>query len=195
MTNFMSDGATVAALGPIVLPMATLANVSAVKVGLITSFSSSFANFLVVGTPNNAICFGMGRDPETGERLLEVMDFVKYGLPVTVSEPPPSRPEPASKESPEPEVSTPAPAPPADTPPGRYVVYVSSNRVEAFARETLSALRRQGYDASIWEVDIPGKGHWFRVVAGSFDDRDAARALRTELRGQTRWKDASILRR
>jgi len=84
MTNFMSDGATVAALGPIVLPMATLANVSAIKVGLITSFSSSFANFLVVGTPNNAICFGMGRDPETGERLLEVMDFVKYGLPVTL---------------------------------------------------------------------------------------------------------------
>ena len=84
MTNFMSDGATVAALGPIVLPMATLANVSAVKVGLITSFSSSCANFLVVGTPNNAICFGMGRDPETGERLLSVMDFVKYGLPVTL---------------------------------------------------------------------------------------------------------------
>ncbi len=84
MTNFMSDGATVAALGPIVLPMATLANVSVWKVGLITSFSSSFANFLVVGTPNNAICFGMGRDPETGERLLEVMDFLKYGLPVTI---------------------------------------------------------------------------------------------------------------
>ena len=84
MTNFMSDGATVAALGPIVLPMATLANVSVWKVGLITSFSSSFANFLVVGTPNNAICFGMGKDPETGERLLDVMDFVKFGLPVTL---------------------------------------------------------------------------------------------------------------
>ncbi len=84
MTNFMSDGATVAALGPIVLPMATLANVHVWKVGLATSFSSSFANFLVVGTPNNAIAFGMGRDPETGERLLDVMDFVKYGLPVTI---------------------------------------------------------------------------------------------------------------
>jgi solute carrier family 13 (sodium-dependent dicarboxylate transporter), member 2/3/5 len=84
MTNFMSDGATVAALGPIVLPMATLANVSVWKVGLVTAFSSSFANFLVVGTPNNAIAFGMGRDPETGERLLDVMDFVKYGLPVTI---------------------------------------------------------------------------------------------------------------
>ena len=34
ITNFMSDGATVAALGPIVLPMATLADVHAWKVGL-----------------------------------------------------------------------------------------------------------------------------------------------------------------
>jgi sodium-dependent dicarboxylate transporter 2/3/5 len=84
MTNFMSDGATVAALGPIVLPMAELANVHVWKVGLACAFSSSFANALVVGTPNNAIAFGMGRDPETGERLLDVLDFVKYGLPITI---------------------------------------------------------------------------------------------------------------
>ena len=84
MTNFMSDGATVAALGPIVLPMASLAGVSVWKLGLSCAFSSSFANFLVVGTPNNAIAFGMGKDPETGERLLSVFDFVKYGLPITI---------------------------------------------------------------------------------------------------------------
>jgi len=84
MTNFMSDGATVAALGPIVLPMASLAGVSVWKLGLACAFSSSFANFLVVGTPNNAIAFGMGKDPETGERLLSVFDFVKFGLPVTI---------------------------------------------------------------------------------------------------------------
>ena len=84
MTNFMSDGATVAALGPIVLPMATLAEVSVWKLGLACAFSSSFANFLVVGTPNNAIAFGMGKDPETGERLLSVFDFVKFGLPITI---------------------------------------------------------------------------------------------------------------
>jgi solute carrier family 13 (sodium-dependent dicarboxylate transporter), member 2/3/5 len=84
MTNFMSDGATVAALGPVFLPMAALAGVNVWKVGLACAFSSSFANVLIVGTPNNAIAFGMGRDPETGERLLEVMDFVKYGLPVSL---------------------------------------------------------------------------------------------------------------
>ncbi|MDI6775799.1 MAG: SLC13 family permease [Syntrophales bacterium] len=84
ITNFMSDGATVAALGPIVLPMATLADVHAWKVGLACAFSSSFANALVVGTPNNAIAFAMCKDPETGERLMEVTDFIKYGVGVTI---------------------------------------------------------------------------------------------------------------
>jgi len=84
ITNFMSDGATVAALGPIVLPMGTLAEVHPWKVGLACAFASSFANALVVGTPNNAIAFSMCRDPETGERLMEVTDFIKYGVGVTV---------------------------------------------------------------------------------------------------------------
>jgi sodium-dependent dicarboxylate transporter 2/3/5 len=84
LTNLMSDGATVSALGPIVLPMAPLTGVHIWKVGLACAFSSSFAHCLVVGTPNNAIAFGMGRDPETGERLLDVMDFIKYGVPLWI---------------------------------------------------------------------------------------------------------------
>ncbi len=84
LTNFMSDGATVGTLGPLVLPMAELADVSVWKVGLMVSFASSFANVLVVGTPNNAIVFAMSKNPETGQRLLSVFDFIKYGLPLTV---------------------------------------------------------------------------------------------------------------
>lgn len=84
LTNFMSDGATVGALGPMALPMAELGNVSVWKVGLMVSFASSLANVLVVGTPNNAIAFAMSKDPETGKRLLSVFDFIKYGLPLTI---------------------------------------------------------------------------------------------------------------
>ena len=83
LTNFMSDGATVGALGPIALPMAELGNVSVWKVGLMVSFASSFANVLVVGTPNNAIAFAMSKDPETGRRMLSVFDFIKYDSLVT----------------------------------------------------------------------------------------------------------------
>ena len=82
MTNFMSDGATVGALGPIVIPMAELGDVAVWKVGLICSFASSFAMCMIVGTPNNAIVFSMSRDPETGKRLISVFDFIKYGLPL-----------------------------------------------------------------------------------------------------------------
>ena len=71
LTNFMSDGATVGALGPLALPMAELGNVSIWKVGLMVSFASSFANVLVVGTPNNAIVFSMSKDPPHGEKALE----------------------------------------------------------------------------------------------------------------------------
>lgn len=84
LTNFMSDGATVSALGPIVLPMGALANVHIWKIGLACAFSSSFAHCLVVGTPNNAIAYGMGRDPETGERLLDIYDFLKFGIPAWI---------------------------------------------------------------------------------------------------------------
>ena len=84
LTNVMSDGATVGTLGPVVLPMADLGHASIWKVGLITSFASSFANVLVVGTPDNAIAFAMSKDPETGRKLLSVFDFIKYGLPLTV---------------------------------------------------------------------------------------------------------------
>lgn len=84
LTNFMSDGATVGALGPVVLPMAGLGNVSIWKVGLGCAFASSFAHVLIVGTPNNAIAFGMAKDPETGERVLDVFDFIKYGLPLAI---------------------------------------------------------------------------------------------------------------
>ncbi|MCK4467902.1 MAG: anion permease, partial [Desulfobacterales bacterium] len=42
VTNFMSDGAAVGALGPVVLPMAAIGNVHLWKVGLACSFGSSY---------------------------------------------------------------------------------------------------------------------------------------------------------
>lgn len=84
ITNFMSDGATVGAIGPVVLPMAAIAGVHLWKVGLACSFSSSYAHAMIVGTVNNAIAYSMARDPETGEPLLSVLDFVTYGLPAVV---------------------------------------------------------------------------------------------------------------
>jgi len=84
MTNFMSDGATVAAIGPVVLSMASVSQIHLWKLGLACAFSSSFANILIIGTPNNAIAYASGVDPKTGARLLTLRDFIVYGIPVTI---------------------------------------------------------------------------------------------------------------
>ncbi|CAN2041162.1 solute carrier family 13 (sodium-dependent dicarboxylate transporter), member 2/3/5 [Candidatus Magnetomoraceae bacterium gMMP-15] len=82
LTNFMSDGATVAAVGPITVPMGTLSGTSPVLVGLSTAFASSFAHMLIIGTPNNAIVYSMAKDPETGEQLVTMKDFFVHGFAV-----------------------------------------------------------------------------------------------------------------
>ena len=84
LTNFMSDGATVAAVGPITVPMATLSGTSPIMVGLATAFASSFAHMLIIGTPNNAIVYSLAKDPETGEQLVTMKDFFIHGFAVFV---------------------------------------------------------------------------------------------------------------
>lgn len=82
MTNFMSDAGTAALLGPIVIPMGIMTGVEGEPwaVGLAVAFATSFAHFLVVGTPNNAIVYGLGIYPDTGEKMIHPMDFIKYGF-------------------------------------------------------------------------------------------------------------------
>ena len=82
MTNFMSDAGTTALLGPIVIPMGIMTGVVGEPwaVGLAVAFATSFAHFLIVGTPNNAIVYGLGTYPDSGEKMIHPMDFIKYGF-------------------------------------------------------------------------------------------------------------------
>jgi solute carrier family 13 (sodium-dependent dicarboxylate transporter), member 2/3/5 len=82
MTNFMSDAGTTALLGPIVIPMGIITGVEGEPwaVGLGVAFATSFAHFLIVGTPNNAIVYGLGTYPDSGEKMIHPMDFIKYGF-------------------------------------------------------------------------------------------------------------------
>ncbi|MBW1895630.1 MAG: anion permease [Deltaproteobacteria bacterium] len=82
ITNFMSDAGTTALLGPIVIPMGIMTGVEGEPwaVGLAVAFATSFAHFLIVGTPNNAIVYGLGVYPDTGEKMIHPMDFIKYGF-------------------------------------------------------------------------------------------------------------------
>ena len=84
VTNFMSDGATVAAIGPITVPMAAISGVHPWMVGYATAFSSSFAHMLIIGTPSNALAFAMAKDPTTGEQLVTLGDFFRHGAVILV---------------------------------------------------------------------------------------------------------------
>ncbi len=82
MTNFMSDAGTTALLGPIVIPMGIMTGVPGEPwaTGLGVAFATSFAHVLIVGTPNNAIVYGLGTYPDSGQKMIHPMDFVKYGF-------------------------------------------------------------------------------------------------------------------
>ncbi len=82
VTNFMSDAATVALTGPIVVPMGIMTNVPGEPwaTGLAVAFASSYAHFLVVGSPTNALTYGLGVYKDSEERVIRTIDFVKYGL-------------------------------------------------------------------------------------------------------------------
>ncbi len=82
ITNFMSDAATVALLGPIVVPMGIMTGVGSEpwSIGLAVAFASSYAHFLVVGSPTNALVYGLGVLPDSHKRIIHPADFIKYGL-------------------------------------------------------------------------------------------------------------------
>jgi len=80
ITNFMSDGATVATIGPITVPMATISGTNPWMVGLATAFASSFAHIFLPGTPNNAIVFALAKNPITGEKVFTLGQLAKHGF-------------------------------------------------------------------------------------------------------------------
>ena len=84
VTNLMSDGATVAAIGPIAVPMAQSAGVHPWMVGFATAFASSFPHMLIIGTPANALVYILCKDPRTGRQLVTQGDFLRHGVIVFV---------------------------------------------------------------------------------------------------------------
>jgi len=84
VTNIMSDGAAVAAIGPIAVSTAQSAGLHPWTLGFATAFASSFPHMLIIGTPANALVFVMCRDPHTGCQLVTRTDFLIHGSAVFV---------------------------------------------------------------------------------------------------------------
>lgn len=56
----------------------------------------------------------------------------------------------------------------------KFTVQVGSHRNESSSNEQVSRLRSAGFDARAVVVELPGRGKWYRVQAGSFEDRAEA---------------------
>ncbi|MBW1742326.1 MAG: ankyrin repeat domain-containing protein [Deltaproteobacteria bacterium] len=59
-------------------------------------------------------------------------------------------------------------------PVGTFTVNLASSRQKQGADRYVEKLKKQGVDAFSWEVNVPGKGRWYRVSSGRFSTRQEA---------------------
>jgi cell division septation protein DedD len=57
---------------------------------------------------------------------------------------------------------------------GAYTINIASFRQRENAERYVAELKQMGVDAFDWEVDLPGKGKWYRVSVGGFSTRQEA---------------------
>ncbi|MEW6055366.1 MAG: SPOR domain-containing protein [Bdellovibrionota bacterium] len=69
----------------------------------------------------------------------------------------------------------------------RYTLQVGSHRTVAEAAEQVADLKRHDLDAFYLEAKVPGKGTWYRVGIGLFENKDVAE------RTAVKWKTAKAL--
>lgn len=67
---------------------------------------------------------------------------------------------------------------------GGYTLHLASFQNQAYAREQLQALKAKGVEARLQGVDLPGRGHWHRLLVGKFSSRSQARTEGDKLRKQ-----------
>ena len=87
------------------------------------------------------------------------------------------------------EAETVAAAPPAqgqdeDDWGGNFTAQVGSYSNVSNANERVSALRAAGFESRAVEVEIPGRGVWYRVQCGRFGTREEAAHFGTQLRAK-----------
>ena len=77
-------------------------------------------------------------------------------------------------------VSKPKPAP--ASPPGHFAIQVASVQDIRGAEKLVTRLRAKGYPAYQIRSDVAGKGTWYRIRVGGFEDRPAAANMLTKLK-------------
>ncbi|MDD3626181.1 MAG: PorV/PorQ family protein [bacterium] len=144
--------------------------------------AESVRNYLIqkAGIPSHLItAYGFGEskpiasnDTEEGRfrnRRVEII-LLTGNQGSSYSEPTPYYPPtPTYYEEPAPSYETPMP----ESSGGEYTVYVGSHKTVVAAEREISQLKQHGYSAEYVQVDVQGKGTYYRVKVGSYDSATA----------------------
>jgi cell division septation protein DedD len=91
--------------------------------------------------------------------------------------PPKPKPAPVSK-------AAAPPKPPAAPASGRFSIQVASVQESQGAEKLVGELRKKGYQAYQVRSEVAGKGVWYRIRVGAFEDRGSAEKMLGRLKGE-----------
>lgn len=96
-------------------------------------------------------------------------------------------------------VAEPAPGVPASVPAGsapggegRFEIQVAAYQDRQKADQTSEKLKPLGFTSRVVMKDLPGKGRWFRVIVGGFENREKAKAAADQITGKIRGAQCVI---
>jgi cell division septation protein DedD len=75
---------------------------------------------------------------------------------------------------------------------GRFEIQVAAYQDRQKAEQTVEKLKPLGFAARVVMKDLPGKGRWFRVIVGGFENREKAKAAADQISGKIRGAQCVI---
>lgn len=75
---------------------------------------------------------------------------------------------------------------------GRFEIQVAAYRDNRKAEQTMEKLKPLGFASRVVIKDLPGKGKWFRVIVGGFENREKAKAAADQIAGKVRGVNCVI---
>jgi cell division septation protein DedD len=69
---------------------------------------------------------------------------------------------------------------------GRFEIQVAAYQDSRKAEKTVERLKPLGFAPRVVMKELPGKGKWFRVIIGGFDDREKAKTAVDQIAGKVR---------
>jgi len=75
---------------------------------------------------------------------------------------------------------------------GRFEIQVAAYQDRQKAEQTILKLKPLGFTARAVAKDLPGKGRWFRVIVGGFENREKAKAAVDQITGKIRGAQCVI---